>query len=310
MASPYRTPKISIVAGKLLKSVRQMRNALTFDVEEYFQVSAFADKVRIEDWGFYSRRLAENTEKILAMLGEHNCLATFFVLGWVAENRPQIVSQIAACGHEIACHSHHHRRVFEMTPAEFREDTRRAKDLLENVCGKPLRGYRAPSFSMTQHSLWAFEILAELGFTYDSSIFPVEHPSYGMPKGMRAPFLVNTSSGPIVEFPMPTLEIAGWRAPIGGGAYLRLLPYWYTRWGLRYLNRNQGRSVCVYVHPWEIDPEQPRIGGSLTTRLRHSLGLHGLEVKLRRLLRDFDFSPLGLLVEPIRELQPTLAVSR
>jgi polysaccharide deacetylase family protein (PEP-CTERM system associated) len=286
-----------------------MKNALTFDVEDYFQVGAFADLVQVADWSGYSGRLAENMEKILTMLDQHNCVATFFVLGWVAENQPQIVSRIAAGGHEIACHSHHHRRVFEMTPAEFREDTRRAKESLENVCGQPVRGYRAPSFSITQDSLWAFEILAELGFTYDSSIFPVEHPNYGMPKGNRAPFLVNTPNGPIVEFPMSTLEIAGRRAPLGGGAYLRLLPYWYTRWGLRYLNRNEGRSACVYVHPWEIDPEQPRIARSGTARLRHSLGLPGLEAKLRHLLRDFDFCPLGLLVDGLRELEPAFPVS-
>lgn len=285
-----------------------MKNALTFDVEDYFQVSAFADQVKTNDWGSYSGRLAANTEKILEMLVQHECLATFFVLGWVAENQPQIVSRIAACGHEIACHSHYHRCVFEMTPEEFREDTRRARELLENVSGKPVCGYRAPSFSIRQDSLWAFEILAELGFTYDSSIFPVEHPSYGMPQVPRVPFLVNTRRGPIVEFPMPTLEIAGRRSPLGGGAYLRLLPYWYTRWGIRYLNDCEGQPVCVYVHPWEIDPEQPRIGGSPTARLRHHLGLRDLEIKLRNLLRDFEFCPLGLLVQQSGQLEPAIAV--
>lgn len=273
-----------------------MKNALTFDVEDYFQVGAFADQIKTEQWGSYPSRLGANMAKILAMLAEHNCLATFFVLGWVAETHPEVIVQIAKGGHEVACHSHRHRRVFEMTREEFREDTRKAKQMLEDVSGKKVCGYRAPSFSINQDSLWAFDILAELGFTYDSSIFPVKHPNYGMSAISRLPFVVDTAHGPLVEFPMPTLEFAGRRSPFGGGAYLRLLPYWYTRWAIRYLNHREGRPVCTYIHPWEIDPEQPRLRGSLAARLRHTLGLRGLEVKLRNLLRDFEFCPLGLLI--------------
>ena len=181
-------------------------------------------------------RVQANTSKVLDLLSEAKHRATFFVLGWVARNHPQIVQQIARRGHEVACHSLEHRRVYEMTRDEFFEDTRIAKQTLEDSTGRPILGYRAPSFSITQDSLWAFEILAELGFRYDSSIFPVRHPNYGMPNVPRCPFVIETQSGPLVEFPMMTIEFGGRRSPLGGGAYLRLLPYWYTRWALGYIN--------------------------------------------------------------------------
>jgi polysaccharide deacetylase family protein (PEP-CTERM system associated) len=278
-----------------------VKNSLSFDVEEYFQVGAFTDRLRPSDWDSFPSRITANTEKTLALLDEASCHATFFVLGWVAEKYPQLVRRIAARGHEIACHSLMHRRVYEMTPAEFLEDSRRAKRSLEEACGQRIRGYRAPNFSLTRASLWAFEILAELGFEYDSSIFPVEHPNYGMPLVPRHPFRVETNSGTIVEFPMPALAAAGLRSPLGGGAYLRLLPYSFTRWGIRFLNEHEARPVCVYLHPWELDPDQPRIEGSLTARLRHYLGLRGTEGKLRLLLQDFEFVPLGMLVDECQE---------
>ncbi len=160
----------------------------------------------------------------------------------MAENYPELIREIAERGHEVACHSDKHRRIFEMTAAEFRDDTRMAKDRLEQIIGRKIIGYRAPSFSITQDSLWAFEILVELGFRYDSSIFPVDHPNYGMRRGPRTPFRVPTARGTIVEFPMPTLSLGGARSPFGGGAYLRLLPYWYTRWGIRFLNEQEGSA--------------------------------------------------------------------
>lgn len=287
-----------------------MRNILTFDVEDYFQVSAFAEQVKTEQWELYPSRVAQNVDKILGFLAEHNCLATFFTLGWVAENHPEVVVRIAKSGHEIACHSHRHRRVFEMTPDEFREDTRRAKCMLEDVSGKKVLGYRAPSFSITKDSVWAFEVLAELGFVYDSSIFPVRHPNYGIADAGRGAFVVNTESGSIVEFPMSTLEFGPLRAPFGGGAYLRLLPYWYTRWGIRYLNRCEGRFACVYAHPWEADPEQPRLDGDLTARVRHTLGLGGMEAKLGSLLRDFEFCPMGSLLDTVQERMSPAVVNK
>jgi polysaccharide deacetylase family protein (PEP-CTERM system associated) len=285
----------------------KMKNALTIDLEDYYHVSAFRDTVAEEQWGAQQSRVERNTDLLLTWLDDAGCKATFFTLGWVAERHPNIIRRIAQEGHEVACHSLRHRIVYEMSPEEFREDTRRAKELLENLGGSPVRGYRAPSFSITKNSLWAFEVLAGLGFSYDSSIFPVKHPNYGMPEISRSPFVVNTKQGPIVEFPMPTLELAGRRSPLGGGAYLRILPYWYTRWGIRYLNTRESRPVCVYLHPWEIDPAQPRINGSLTSRLRHTLGLGGLEKKLRNLLRDFEFCPLNLLVQEMGHLEPALA---
>jgi polysaccharide deacetylase family protein (PEP-CTERM system associated) len=274
-----------------------MRNALTFDVEEYFHVSAYADHVRPEDWRSYPSRVGASVNKILDLLDEHHCRATFFSLGWIAENRPEVIRQIAARGHEIACHSFQHRRVFDMTPEEFREDTRSAKAILEDVSGAPVLGYRAPSFSITGKSQWAVEILAELGFAYDSSVFPVRHLNYGMPKAPRSPFRIETRYGSIVEFPMPTLDLGGVRAPFGGGAYLRLLPYRYTFWAIEYTNERENRPVCVYLHPWEIDADQPRMHGSLTAKARHYFGLSATETKLKRLLGAVEFGPLSSLIE-------------
>ena len=274
-----------------------MRNALTFDVEEYFHVSAYSDHVRPEDWRSYPSRVGASVTKILDLLDQHNCRATFFSLGWIAENRPEVIRQIAARGHEIACHSFRHRRVFELTPEEFREDTRCAKEILEDVSGTPVFGYRAPSFSITSKSQWAIEILAELGFAYDSSVFPVRHLNYGMPRAPRSPFRIDTRYGPIVEFPMSTLDLGGVRAPFGGGAYLRLLPYRYTLWGIRYVNDRENRPVCVYLHPWELDADQPRMSGSLSAKVRHYFGLGGTETKLKRLLGSLEFCTLGALIE-------------
>ncbi len=272
-----------------------MKNALSFDLEDYYHVNAFESTNR-GNWEGYTSRVVQSTQRVLELLDQAACKATFFTLGWVAENYPELIREIAERGHEVACHSDKHRRIFEMTAAEFREDTRVAKERLEQIIGLKIIGYRAPSFSITKDSLWAFEILVELGFQYDSSIFPVDHPNYGMPRGPRTVFKVPTARGTIVEFPMPTLEWGGTRSPFGGGAYLRLLPYWYTRWGIRFLNGREGQPACVYVHPWEIDTGQPRMKGSVTARMRHYLGLSGLEKKLRGLLRDFNFQTLGSLI--------------
>jgi polysaccharide deacetylase family protein (PEP-CTERM system associated) len=286
-----------------------VKNALSVDLEDYYHVSAFRHNLTEGQWCSQENRVERNTDLLLQSFDEAGCKATFFTLGWVAEQHPQVIRRVVEQGHEIACHSLRHRIVNEMSPEEFREDTRRAKELLENVSGTQVRGYRAPSFSITDRSLWALEILAGLGFTYDSSIFPVRHADYGMPEVSRASFVVETRLGPIIEIPMTTLEFAGKRSPLGGGAYLRLLPYWYTRWGIRYVNNYENRSVCVYVHPWEIDPGQPRLKGSLTARLRHTLGLGGLQKKLRSLLRDFEFCPVSMLLEEINKSEVALAVS-
>lgn len=280
-----------------------MRNAMTFDVEDYFHVGAFADRVDKSQWASFPSRVEANTERSLALFSEAGYKGTFFILGWVAENFPKLVKRIAAEGHEVACHSSEHRRVFQLSPEQFREDTLRAKKTIEDVAGIHVYGYRAPSFSITADSLWAFDILVEAGFTYDSSIFPIRHPNYGMPKLPRAPFLVKTPSGPIIEYPMPTLAVGANRSPLAGGAYLRLLPYVYTRWGIRFLNECEEQSVCIYAHPWELDPDQPRINGSLTAKLRHYVGLGTMEKKLRRLLQDFEFVTLQSLLPSTNELE-------
>ena|SRR5882762_1722273 len=279
--------------------IRQMKNALTIDLEDYYHASAFRDQIAAGDWNSQQSRVERNTHLLLDLLDERGCKATFFTLGCVAERHPSLVRHVAERGHEIGCHSFRHRIVFEMTAAEFRDDTREAKKLLEDCSGSPVLGYRAPSFSITAESLWALEILVELGFAFDSSIFPVNHPNYGIPDASRDPHRVQTPSGSIVEFPMTTLEFAGMRSPFGGGAYLRLLPYWYTRWGVRFLNARENRSVCLYLHPWELDPEQPRMSGSLTSRVRHYIGLRNTLVKFRNIIRDFEFCPLGLLVDHV-----------
>lgn len=267
-------------------------NALTFDVEDYFQVSAFEKRVRYEDWGKFESRVAGNTRRILDLLDSGGTKATFFVLGWVAEREPALVREIAERGHEVASHGFSHRLVYRMTPEEFREDVRRSKELLESITSRAVRGFRAPSFSIVTETLWGLEVLAELGFQYDSSIFPVVHPCYGMPRHERFPHRVSSAgngSPGLVEFPLSTARIGGWNVPVAGGAYLRLFSHRFIRWGLRRLNA-AGRPGILYLHPWELDPDQPRIPCSLATRLRHYLGLRRTEAALRKLLGEFRFA--------------------
>ena len=276
-----------------------MKNALTIDLEDYYHVRAFREHMSAEQWGSQESRVERNTHLLLDALDEAGCKATFFTLGWVAEQYPQLVRHVAERGHEVASHSLRHRIVYEMSREEFRDDTLTAKKLLEDCSGDRVRGYRAPSFSITRKSLWALDVLAELGFTYDSSIFPVKHPDYGIVDSSRRPYIVQTPSGPIVEFPMTALEFAGHRSPFGGGAYFRFLPYWYTRWGIRFVNSRENRPACVYLHPWEMDPQQPRMNGNLTSRLRHYLGLRNTPRKFRALIREFEFCPLAELANSV-----------
>jgi polysaccharide deacetylase family protein (PEP-CTERM system associated) len=277
-----------------------MKNVVSFDVEDYFHVGAFADRVDKSQWSTFPSRVEANTNKILEMLAKSGNLGTFFVLGWVAEQFPHLIRRIAEAGHEIACHSHEHRTVFDLGPAEFRADTLEAKQSIENACGKPVLGYRAPSFSITNRSLWALEILVELGFQYDSSIFPVDHPNYGIPKTPRFPFLVKTNSGTLVEFPLTTVQLGGQTSPMSGGAYLRILPYWYMRWAFGYVNARENQPFCLYLHPWELDAEQPRLKGRMTSRLRHYVGLKSTQSKLARLLEDFEYQGMGPMIEKFK----------
>ena len=254
------------------------------DVEDYFQVEAFSDVVDRSAWDGFAPRVESSTRRLLDLADEGSVRGTFFVLGWIAERFPALVREIAARGHELACHSYWHRRVDTLEPAEFRDDTARAKRAIEDAASVRVDGYRAPSYSITRRSLWAFEVLAELGFAYDSSIFPIHHDTYGIPDAPRTPFRVATAAGEIVEFPIATFRLLGrTNFPCAGGGYLRLFPFWYTRLGVARAAR-EGVPVVAYVHPWEVDPGQPRIAGRLASRLRHYTNLTGNESKVRRLL--------------------------
>ena len=268
-------------------------NAFTIDVEDYYHVSALSSAISRESWGERESRVAASTDRILALLDGRQIKGTFFVLGWVADHVPQLIKRIAAQGHEVACHGYSHELIYRQTPGVFAEETRRSKRLLEDLTGQPVIGYRAASFSITPRSLWALDTLIEEGFAYDSSIFPVRHDRYGMPGASRAPGFVHApSGGRIAEFPMSTAVFGPLRVPVSGGGYFRLLPYWFTRNGLRDINEREGMPFTFYLHPWEIDVEQPRVKVGLVSRVRHYTNLSGCEARLRRLLGEFRFSTM------------------
>ncbi|KPV40019.1 polysaccharide deacetylase [Thiohalorhabdus denitrificans] len=261
-------------------------NALSVDVEDYFQVSAFAGHIDRADWDRLPHRVERNTDRILQLFADHGARATFFVLGWVADRYPDLVRRLADNGHEVASHGYGHIRVDEQSPEEFRADVQRAKALLEDTSGQAVRGYRAASFSIGRDSTWAFDVLREEGHRYSSSVNPIRHDLYGMPEAPR--FAHAPAGGDLIEVPVSTVEAGGRNLPCGGGGFFRLLPYAYFRWGLRRINRREGRPAVFYFHPWEIDPEQPRQRGvALRTRFRHYVNLHRTEPRLRRLLDDF-----------------------
>lgn len=271
---------------------RRVVNAMTVDVEDYFQVTAFDHLVPRARWEEMQSRVVANTERLLAILDEHGVKGTFFVLGWVAERHPDLVRRVAARGHEIASHGYGHRLVYELSPDAFRWDVRRAKLVIEDAAGVAVHGYRAPSFSITRRSLWALDVLLEEGYAYDASIFPIRHDRYGIPGSPRHPYAFERAAGRLVEVPGSTVRVAGANLPVAGGGYFRLLPYRWTRWGIRRLNRREGRPAVFYLHPWEVDPWQPRMPVSAVTRYRHYHNLRKTEPRLRRLLRDFRFAPL------------------
>jgi polysaccharide deacetylase family protein (PEP-CTERM system associated) len=283
--------------------VAERKGILSVDVEDYFQVEAFAGIVSRDQWGSFPCRVEANTHRILDLLDACNVQATFFILGWVAERYPRLVRDIVQRGHEPACHSYWHRLIYTFTPDEFRSDTRQAKEAIEQAAGEPVSGYRAPSFSIVSRSAWAYDVLAELGFTYDSSVFPVRHDMYGVPDAPRAPFQVETPFGSIIEFPMATFHVgAGPNLPVGGGGYLRIFPMWYTQLGLKQAWK-EGLPVVTYVHPWELDPDQPKIHASLKSRVRHYTNLSTTAGRLKRLIRLGDFTSFrnsGLLVEKLQ----------
>jgi polysaccharide deacetylase family protein (PEP-CTERM system associated) len=272
-------------------------NALSVDLEEYFQVSNFAGLIERSRWESLPSRVRESTRRLLDAAEATGNRATFFVLGWLAERHPDLVREIAARGHEIACHGYGHELVYELGPERFRADLRRARAAIEQAIGGAVYGYRAPSYSITEASLWALQILVEEGFRYDSSIFPIRHHRYGIPGFARRPVRIVLGGGAAIrEFPLTTLAAGPWSLPLAGGAYLRFLPLSVFSWGLSRLVA-AGEPTVLYVHPWEIDPEQPRQATRWLVRLNHYHNLHRTEGRLRRLLERFRFAPLGEVLD-------------
>lgn len=261
-------------------------NVFTVDLEEYFQVEAFSDVVPRSSWGMLPSRLSRSTHALLDILDDAGVKATFFSLGWVARHHGALLREVVGRGHEIACHSYWHRPLYSLSPGEFLADTLAAKGVIEQEAGVAVTGYRAPSFSMTDRTPWAFEILAEAGFSYDSSVFPIHHDIYGMPGAPRSRYI---AAAGIVECPMTTFRWLGQNWPVGGGGYLRIMPWWMTQAGLRRVLA-EGREIVGYFHPWELDPDQPRLNGRVRSVLRHYTNLSKAEEHLRLLLRLTAFT--------------------
>ncbi len=260
-------------------------NAFTVDVEDYFQVSALEPHFPRERWDSVPCRVERNVERILALLERHGAKATFFTLGWLAERYPALIRRIAEAGHEIASHGYGHQRASELTPDAFSADIRLAKAILEDITGQAVQGYRAPSFSIGRANLWAHDCIAEAGYRYSSSVYPVKHDHYGIPDAPRFPWRLANG---LVEVPITTMRLLGRNWPAGGGGFFRLLPYSVSRWQIAKVNREDGRPAIFYFHPWEIDPEQPRVReASAKTRFRHYINLERTERRLERLLADF-----------------------
>jgi polysaccharide deacetylase family protein (PEP-CTERM system associated) len=272
-------------------------NAFSVDVEDYFQVSGFEQEIRRDDWASFESRVVENTRRLLRLLSRHDVRATFFVLGWVAEHYPDLVAEIAAAKHELASHSYWHRLVYDLSVEQFRDDLCRSRQALQQVVDQPIIGYRAPSFSITRKSLWALDVLAEEGFEFDSSVFPTRHPRYGIPGARQDIHQFETSAGRVWEFPPAVRKYGGLNLAVAGGGYFRLYPLRFTCHALTVINRT-GQPFVFYVHPWEVDPQQPRLrAGSWAARFRHYVNLSRTERKLDHLLSRFRF---GTVSEVIR----------
>ena len=269
--------------------MKDMRNAMTIDVEDYFHVSAFSDHIPRTSWDSLPCRVERNVDVILETLDETSARATFFVLGWIAERYPAMVRRIIASGHEIASHGYGHQRATEQNREEFRQDVIRAKCLLEDIGGVPVAGYRAPSFSIGRDNSWALEVLREIGYRYSSSIYPIQHDHYGDPCAPRFQHRPYGVEG-MLELPVTAVVVCGYNLPAGGGGYFRLLPYRYFRWAIRRVNRQDRRPCIFYFHPWELDPGQPRLRNiGFKTRFRHYMNLSSMRQKLSRLLQDFEW---------------------
>ena len=281
--------------------LRTPLNAMSIDVEEYFHASALEAVAPRAQWESLPSRVVPTTQMLLELFASRRMRATFFVLGWVADKYPALVRDIAAAGHEIASHGYWHQIVYSLTPDAFRDDVRRSKHVLEDLAGKPVRGYRAPSFSITRQSLWALDVLLEEGYAYDASVFPVHHDRYGIPDAPRHSYTLTRAAGTLQEVPPSTVHVAGQNLAVAGGGYFRLLPYGWTRAGLRRLNRHEQRSAIFYLHPWEIDTEQPRLPVGVATRLRHYGNLGRTMGRLTRLIDEF---PFGTVEDVVASMGP------
>jgi polysaccharide deacetylase family protein (PEP-CTERM system associated) len=267
-------------------------NALSFDVEDYFQVAAFNAAVDRKSWDVRPSRVGANTARLLEILAVRGVRATFFVLGWIAERHPGIVRDIVEGGHEVACHGYSHELIYRQTPDIFCEETARARQVLEDQAQSRIRGYRAATWSITRDSLWALDILCEQGFEYDSSIFPTRHDLYGIPDAPRGPHQLELSGGrTLLEFPPSTIRIGAQNVPVAGGGYFRLFPLAFTRWAVRKIN-SDGMPFLFYLHPWEIDKDQPRVSAGLKSRIRHYTNIASCERKLVEFLSEFELGPI------------------
>ncbi|WP_432377744.1 XrtA system polysaccharide deacetylase [Duganella sp. P38] len=272
-----------------------LRNAMTIDVEDYFQVSAFAPYIGRDSWAERECRVEANVERILAILEQGGARGTFFTLGWIAERYPQLVRRIVAGGHELASHGYSHLRASDQDRAEFSNDIVSSKAILEDISGTRVLGYRAPSFSIGPANLWALDALQEAGYRYSSSIYPIRHDHYGMPDAPRFAFHPNGADG-LLEVPITTVRLMRRNLPAGGGGYFRLMPYAMSRWMMRQVNRQDQRPAIFYFHPWEIDPDQPRPGGlHWKARFRHYVNLGRMEDRIRALTRDFAWDRMDRL---------------
>jgi polysaccharide deacetylase family protein (PEP-CTERM system associated) len=267
---------------------RTPRNALTVDVEEHFQVAAFEQQIERDAWEIHPSRVARNTNQVLDVFAGRGVRATFFTLGWVAERNPQLIRRIVSEGHELASHGYDHTRAIKMDRETFHADVLKTRHILEDLGGVAVRGYRAPSYSIGASNLWALDVLQEAGYLYSSSIYPIRHDLYGMPEAPRFAFRIRP--GAILELPVTTIEVGGRNLPAGGGGYFRLLPYGLFRWGLQRVNQRDRQPGIFYFHPWEVDPDQPRVEGApLRSQFRHYLNLKSTEARLGRLLSDFEW---------------------
>lgn len=275
----------------------ELRNILTVDIEEYFHSPAFDSLFGADKWPSLESRVTYNTERMLEILKEYSVTATFFILGWVAERFPDIINKIKSKNHEIACHGYSHRFVYKLTPAEFKNEVVHTINILNDLGIDNIKGYRAPAFTITENSLWALDILAEMGFQYDASIYPIYRPRYGIPSSNRFIHQVKTTGRDITEIPASTIRLIGRNWPVAGGGYFRLYPYPLTRWAIENINK-EGHPAVVYIHPWELDPGQPKLKPDPKNRFTHYVRLGSTEDKFRKLLSEFQFGPIRDFIEP------------